>query len=403
MICSSGKCECINSSTHYFNESSLFCVNKTLNNTECSSSLTCRNDLGLSCILDLCQCDTVTKYWDGTSCVPYKFYSEACTFQHECSSREYTDCIGGTCVCNSTIKYFDTSLTKCVDKKNESISCFFAIECYGDMNCVSGFCLCLDTNTHYFNSTYLMCESKTLNNTECASNNTCRSDLGLSCESNLCQCDSLSHYWDSTVCTLYQTYGQACSSSILCDPHKNLVCSSTNLNCSCNSTMYYNSSTLSCNHKKSLGEPCVNDYECNELDRLFCSVVSQECVLCPTRWKLDQDYCYFNSTSSLPWLDAENWCSDFNGALLSFYDSAELDYFKIVVGSSSISDNIWVGLRKVSGIWLWSSNNEPTYTSLWKSSEPSGANKECARTHNNQLDLITDSCLDSFSFICQIK
>lgn len=197
LTCSNGFCVCANATTHYFNESSLLCTLKSLNNLTCSIIDTCRQDLGLICTSGKCQCDVGTKYWDGSLCTAYKLYNQTCSTQSQCSTSQNTLCLSGFCTCNSTYNYYDSSLAKCQLKINETISCTQDIQCLGNMACLSGTCACANTTTHYFNQSSLTCSSKTLRRTTCTTSISCRQDLGLICNSSHCVCDPSTPFWSS--------------------------------------------------------------------------------------------------------------------------------------------------------------------------------------------------------------
>ena len=92
------------------------------------------------------------------------------------------------------------------------------------MNCTGTICQCF--STEYFDSLTLLCKPKTLNNTSCASDITCRSDLGLSCQSALCQCNYTSQFWSALYgqCINYLTYLNNCSTTNECEPNGRMLC-----------------------------------------------------------------------------------------------------------------------------------------------------------------------------------
>jgi hypothetical protein len=147
------------------------------------------------------------------SCLPKKNYLEPCSSTIECSQLQGLYCSSnGTCNC-LYIAYFDTAALNCLPKRNETEACNLNQQCFGDMMCLSGSCRCSNTLTQYFDSIQLICTNKTLKGISCTRNMTCRSDLGLSCENDTCECDSRTSYWSSiqTICvdcpsgwTIYQ-------------------------------------------------------------------------------------------------------------------------------------------------------------------------------------------------------
>jgi len=61
-----GLCSC--NTNFYFDAANSRCVAQKLNNQTCSSSVECRNDLGLNCTLGLCQCLS-TFFWSLTNSI----------------------------------------------------------------------------------------------------------------------------------------------------------------------------------------------------------------------------------------------------------------------------------------------------------------------------------------------
>jgi hypothetical protein len=155
----------------------------------------------LKCIFNSCQCDSQFNFWDGLTCSKYRIYGESCLTSGQCNKTQMTTCLGGKCDCNSTNMYFDFYNSRCYDKKSETETCTECSQCLKELICSSGTCLCPNTITQYYDSTQLKCLNKTLNNTFCTQNVTCRSDLGLSCLSSSCQCDSHTSFWSAIELT----------------------------------------------------------------------------------------------------------------------------------------------------------------------------------------------------------
>lgn len=122
------------------------------------------------------------------------------------------------------------------------------------MNCTSNQCKCI-TNKYFVYSS-LTCVDKTKNNTQCTSNNTCRADLGLSCQSGLCQCDSTLQFWNAVQdkCVAFMSNGGiGCTIDSHCQIAKGLICNltlnSTCGTCSCPWDYFWNA-TSCCNFLK---------------------------------------------------------------------------------------------------------------------------------------------------------
>ena len=115
---------------------------------------------------------------------------------------------------------------KCKLKLDENEICVKTSQCLGDMSCTSQKeCQC--SSGQYFHSLNIKCQNQTLNNTTCSEDRTCRVDLGLSCQNDLCQCDYMSQFWSSinTSCINYLKYNESkCESTTQCDTIQNLIC-----------------------------------------------------------------------------------------------------------------------------------------------------------------------------------
>lgn len=162
------------------------------------------------------------------------------------------------------------------------------------MSCTGAKCQC--ASTEYFVESSLSCLNRTLNNTACSSNNTCRVDLGLSCQSGLCQCDLSAKFWHVAQgkCMDYMTYGDTdCEADNNCIASKNLICNldATANKCNCNKTSVNNMCDCKrviddeyywdgakCMPANSYNGTCSNDKMCKTLtDNLKCT--SGKCAL----------------------------------------------------------------------------------------------------------------------------
>ena len=125
------------------------------------------------------------------------------------------------------------------------------------------------------NTTQNKCLNQNTNGQTCSSSIGCRIDLGLSCVSGLCKCNSTYQFWSTTLnnCINYKTYTEACNPD-QCDPRASLICN-TGTNCTCptyltmnkcdcirlNGSEYYWNST-SCVLAVAYGGKCTMTYQC---------------------------------------------------------------------------------------------------------------------------------------------
>ena len=125
--------------------------------------------------------------------------------------------------------------------------------------------------------------------------------MGLTCVNNACKCSAAKSYWENSTSTCrkmkfifffliieknffifflflkvtYLSYGETCSSSLLCDPTISLTCPSTASGCNCPTTLtankcdcpttHYWDGSSTCVARVSINGTCTigNDYMCN--------------------------------------------------------------------------------------------------------------------------------------------
>jgi hypothetical protein len=165
----------------------LNCVPRTLNNTSCSTSYSCRVDLGLSCQNFLCQCSSASQFWlaSASKCVNLLSYSVfGCTADSHCNSTQ-------NLICN-----LNPVSNKC--------------DC--PTSSVSGMCDCkrISGSEYFWDSSSSKCVPAVTYSSSCAPGNDykCRTLTELTyCRSNKCNCSD-DYYWNSVSvkCGLFQIY-----------------------------------------------------------------------------------------------------------------------------------------------------------------------------------------------------
>ena len=125
------------------------------------------------------------------ACQSKKTFNGYCENSIECQSGFVCDLTTNQCSCpDSDSNYFSGS--SCVPKKSVNTYCFSDIECLSSqlLTCQDQVCLCPNATTYYFSSTNNTCQLKNTYQVSCPSNDGCRSDLGLDCNSvtNVCDC-----------------------------------------------------------------------------------------------------------------------------------------------------------------------------------------------------------------------
>ena len=173
------------------------------------------------------------------------------------------------------MNYYDTTMKSCMSKKDEYVPCASSIECLGTMPCTSGQCQCAFDS--YFELSSFSCVARTLNNTACLTNNTCRVDLGLSCQNNYCQCDLTAKFWLGSLgqCSPFLTLNQTgCTIDANCISSQKLSCIAGKCDCLAvfGNETYWDSLASVCQPCQSYGATCsANNTCCALTEYLFCS------------------------------------------------------------------------------------------------------------------------------------
>jgi hypothetical protein len=138
------------------------------------------------------------------------FNSQTCSNSSQCLSPMVCNTINGsscscptfvsTNKCDSPVRvsgfeYYSNGYT-CVSALTYGNPCISNYSCqYLTQNsiCRNGICSC--PSLKYFNTIQKNCTNQQLINQPCSLSTDCRSDLGLICDSGLCECDSSIQYW----------------------------------------------------------------------------------------------------------------------------------------------------------------------------------------------------------------
>ena len=224
---------------YYFNLQTITCIPKKLNLISCSSTIECREDLGLSCQGGKCQCNSLDHGWS--------IIYQSCKFIEQTSCSANTDCLepmnctSSTCQC-SPFKYHDVSALVCLNQNSYNDTCTVKNNCRVEKNleCQNGLCKCISTYPIWSDG-YDSCIVPKIYNKYCYSTNDCNTALNLICKdatqscicpsnigNNYCDCPARTlnneYYWNNVSCTLAGNYGQSCSSDYQCQNLKNLYC-----------------------------------------------------------------------------------------------------------------------------------------------------------------------------------
>ena len=137
----------------------------------------------------------------------------------------------------------------------------------------------------YYDTAQKSCVNKLINGKVCLDTSNCRSDLGLSCQSKICLCDTSKQFWNRTACMNFFTYNsETCTDTSEClSP---MVCKLSGTSCSCPATVsnskcdcslravrkeYYNSGKT-CIMASVYGQSCSQNYTCQYLtEKTYCN------------------------------------------------------------------------------------------------------------------------------------
>jgi hypothetical protein len=311
----------------YQNETTTVCNNKTLVETSCIENFTCRSDLGLYCQNGYCKCDSSIHFWYNNTigCRNYLIYGEStCRSDSECDTSAGLVCnlnaannnctcpsisVNGMCDCpkvHGNETYWDALTLNCRPAFQEHALCANTYQCLKGMSCNATTNTCMCPFTRYYDYTSNSCASQTLNNTACLANNTCRVDLGLSCQNSRCQCSS-PKFWLSGQCSDPLDHNQAgCTSDSHCRLSLGLICrgfptlltSSCSVTvvqgmCECPSDKYWSGSV--CVTRLIEFQACTQNCQCST--NLICDLsCTQLClnssVTCTSGWIYFNGKCY---------------------------------------------------------------------------------------------------------------
>jgi hypothetical protein len=205
---------------------------------------------------------------------------------------------------NSTV---NTTLTRSASTSNSTnnstlqigASCLYNNQCPQYAFC-EGTCKC---PFHYYYNASNQCIIKKTNGAGCSNDFECNTNIGLTCQSGTCQCDSV-HFWNSTYvlggglpngrCQNQKTYGTSCSGATTNEYASNNYCSSRwasqiNRVSPVTGNGYYFSLSYG-SITWSLGDfgfPCFNTQECRDGASLCMSPNNEgnsRCVPFPTKY-----------------------------------------------------------------------------------------------------------------------
>lgn len=323
MTCTTNQmCQCGTYEYHYL--SSLTCLPQQFFNGPCSVDFNCRGDKYLVCVNSACACISSYPVWSVGyyQCIVPKSYDQYCYANSDCNTALNLICHDGTqnCTCPTNVNnnYCDClrlignetywSGSSCVPALSYNQSCSSTSSSYMCKTLTEG-TICSGSNPYkcscptlqYYNFTIKQCTSQLSNSISCSQTDACRTDLGLSCQSGVCQCNSTIQFWNGTKCINYYTYnGGSCTNSSQCNNAvTSLICRTSGTTCNCptsignglcdcptrvaNNEMYWN--LTYCVTAGVHGSSCTSDYHCQQLTlTLECDTTKLKCVCNNSLW-----------------------------------------------------------------------------------------------------------------------
>ncbi|XP_070550924.1 uncharacterized protein [Ptychodera flava] len=126
---------------------------------------------------------------------------------------------------------------------------------------------------------------------------------------------------------------------------------------------------------------------------------------CPNGWISSGDSCYFFSSATETFDNAQDDCKSMNSDLLIIDDDNEWTYVYTYIRYRYYTRNYWVGLTDVlqEGTWVWENGvGEATGTSYWIAGAPdnSGGSEHCARL-DQYYGYEDVGCTTQIYYICE--
>ncbi|CAF1202226.1 unnamed protein product [Didymodactylos carnosus] len=157
------------------------------------------------------------------------------------------------------------------------------------LTCLSNVCQC-NTNQYYDGK---KCQTQmNVNKTGCTRHEQCDSKLHLLCVQGTCQCQQ-NQYYTITGCKPYLIYNVTCTPGVnpLCSPSMSLICSPILLVCVCSTNTFWNGAN--CQSVSSYQGYCSQDSTCDVTKGLFCRISTAIVACdCPETSKLFTCDCY---------------------------------------------------------------------------------------------------------------
>nr|ACN53515.1 C-type lectin [Pocillopora damicornis] len=97
---------------------------------------------------------------------------------------------------------------------------------------------------------------------------------------------------------------------------------------------------------------------------------------CPWGWRQLDSFCYYASSTSMTWHQAQRFCRRLGGDLVKITNARENEFVLAVARKSAPTrKQVWIGLMWTANDFYWSDYSVPVYKA-WAPNEPNGKSRE---------------------------
>ena len=120
---------------------------------------------------------------------------------------------------------------------------------------------------------------------------------------------------------------------------------------------------------------------------------------CSPGWKYFKGSCYFFSTTSKSWDDAQTHCTSSSANLVNIGSKKENDFI-----AAHIKSNSWIGLKEVPGNGMnWTDDNTAPGYAMWQPGQPVYEENrvDCTSFSTSSGKWYTVGCDEELNFVCE--
>ena len=332
MFCSdSHSCRC--QKNMFYHSLSSRCIDQYFLNGKCSKDFECRQDLGLTCLDNVCLCASSDYTWSSKSKECKLSYAKfSCNQDVECNESENLICrLSNKCNCpitsqikmcdclrNETLEHYWNGST-CSEAFSYKSACFDNYECRSlsqNTICSSAKkCECSDYSLYFWNGE--KCLPKKNYGKSCDANYQCLNSELTICSQSTCnlkqknyitflylilkgKCDTSEYFW-LKKCILRVGQNQPCTSDIMCLIP--MTCQSNR--CTCGNNHYFDNTSSLCVEKLLYGFKCHQNIECRSDLSLTCKENVCVCDSLDKKWSLNSNKCQLTYNKGICFDDSD--------------------------------------------------------------------------------------------------